>query len=92
MRYSDAPKRTLKKGRTYSEEIATWQVFAAGDRVYFLSTPPLIRLTSKTGTILGPDMWDGFYIIHLDTPALDKETGCLLQEIREAGDALGRIL
>jgi hypothetical protein len=62
-----------------------------GARVSIRGKPIGVTLTSATGTIVKADEWDGYYIIHLDVPALyhhaDGRTE-LLQDIREAGDNL----
>ncbi len=65
--------------------------FAPGARVRIRSKPIGVTLASTTGTIVGADEWDGYYIVRLDLPAryhcADGHTEPL-QEIREAGDNL----
>jgi hypothetical protein len=62
-----------------------------GTRVKVRGKPIGVTLNSPTGTVVKPDIWDGYYIIHLDIPALyrhaDGHKVCI-QELREAGDNL----
>ncbi|MDQ6833251.1 MAG: hypothetical protein M3008_07620 [Chloroflexota bacterium] len=65
--------------------------FTPGVRVSIRGTPVGVTLTSKTGAIVKADEWDGYYIVHLDVPALyhcaDGRTESI-QDVREAGDNL----
>ncbi|MHB8645985.1 MAG: hypothetical protein ACYDAR_09390 [Thermomicrobiales bacterium] len=65
--------------------------FAPGARVRIHGKPVGVTLKSRTGTIVKADEWDGYYIIHLDIPAIyhcaDGRTESI-REIREAGDNL----
>ncbi len=62
-----------------------------GARVSIRDNPVGVTLAKTTGTIVKADEWDGYYIIHLDVPALyhwaDGRTESI-RDIREAGDNL----
>ncbi len=62
-----------------------------GTRVAIRGVPTGVTLDRATGTIVRPDVWDGYYIIRLDAPALyhhaDGRTEHI-RELREAGDNL----
>ncbi len=62
---------------------------AVGTRVRLKSASHVITLRSNTGCIVRPDRWDGYYIVHLDKPALYHEPDgrvLELEEIREDAD------
>jgi hypothetical protein len=62
---------------------------AVGTRVRLRAPSSLVELRSPLGRIVRPDVWDGYYIVHLDRPAVyhasDGSTQ-ELDEIREAAD------
>jgi hypothetical protein len=62
---------------------------AVGTRVRLRAPSPLVELQSALGRIARPDVWDGYYIVRLDRPALyhasDGSTQ-KLDEVREAAD------
>lgn len=64
---------------------------APGTRVSIRGKPIGVALDTTTGTIVKADEWDGYYLIHLDVPAIyhyaDGRTESI-QDIREAGDNL----
>ncbi len=65
--------------------------FEAGQRVRLVADPIGVRLEGRTGVVIRPDKWDGYYIIHLDTPALYRGGNGeveLLHDIRVAADNL----
>ena len=65
--------------------------FEPGQHVQLLGNPVAVTLRGRAGTVLRPDKWDGYYIVHLDTPALYHEANGdvdLLPEIRVAADNL----
>jgi hypothetical protein len=45
-----------------------------GTRVRIVAPSPVVELRSDTGTIIGPDQWEGYYLIHLDLPAISRDT------------------
>ncbi len=65
--------------------------FTPGVRVSIRGKPLGVTLNSRTGTIIKADEWDGYYIIHLDIPAIyhcaDGRTESI-EDLREAGDNL----
>jgi hypothetical protein len=65
--------------------------FEPGQRVQLLANPIGVTLGGRTGSVLRPDKWDGYYIVRLDTPALYHASNGeaeLLHEIRVAADNL----
>lgn len=64
---------------------------AEGTRVRLRAASDLLTFTCLTGRVVGPDIWDGYYVIRLDEPAQfrhgDGEPE-LLTEIREDIDNL----
>ena len=63
----------------------------AGTRVRLRAPAPGLKLRSDTGTVVRPDEWLGYYIVHLDLPAYYEHTqGNLevLEDICEAEDNL----
>lgn len=64
---------------------------APGQRVAIQGNPIGVTLNARTGTIVRPDEWDGYYIVQLDTPASYRHADGAeetLVEIREAEDNL----
>jgi hypothetical protein len=61
-----------------------------GARVRLRAPSPLVELRSDTGTVLRPDVWDGYYIVRLDAPARLQHDGHVeeVSEIAEAADNL----
>ena len=62
-----------------------------GTRVRLRAPAPGLKLRSDTGTVVRPDEWLGYYIVHLDQPAYYEHTqGNLevLEDICEAEDNL----
>ena len=65
--------------------------FEPGQRVQLLGNPIAVTLKGRTGTIVRPDIWDGYYIVHLDMPALYHAANGeveILPDIRVAADNL----
>jgi hypothetical protein len=65
------------------------QEIAVGARVRWRAPSPLVELRADTGRVVRPDEWDGYYIVHLDQPALYHERDGQVRElveIAEAGD------
>lgn len=58
-----------------------------GRRVRFLFPPPQLELGSDTGTVIRPDVWDGYYIVQLDAPAILRHGDDPPQEIGEIAEA-----
>lgn len=59
--------------------------FARGDRVTIRGEPSGITLNSATGTVVEPDPeWDGYYLVELDAPAIDQDSGAGVERIVEA--------
>lgn len=64
---------------------------AAGTRVQILRPPLGLRLTSRVGSIVRPDEFEGYYIVRLDAPASYRSgdgTMYTLEEIRVAAQNL----
>lgn len=64
---------------------------AAGTRVEIRGNPIGMTLDCPTGTVVEPDMWEGYYIVRLDVPAHYRHADGRserLQTIREASDNL----
>ncbi len=65
--------------------------FAPGTRVRIHGKPVGVTLNSQTGTIIKAGEWDGYFIVHLDAPALyhraDGRTEPIY-DVREAADNL----
>ena len=62
-----------------------------GTRVRLLGHEAGLKLQADNGTIVQPDEWLGYYIIHLDLPAYYEHIAGeidLLEEISEAEDNL----
>lgn len=59
-----------------------------GTRVKVTLHHNLLRLQDSRGTILGPDIWEGFYRIKLDRPAIYVEDGSYVWEIMESEDSM----
>jgi len=62
---------------------------AAGTRVRLRSASHLVELRSDLGRVVRADIWDGYYIVRLDQPALYHDPNGSteeLTEIREAAD------
>lgn len=57
-----------------------------GTRVRLRAPAHGLKLAAATGSIVGPDKWEGYYIVRLDQPAWYENEE--LQEIREAWDNL----
>ena len=74
------------------EELARhpWPVFRPGDRVLIRGNPVGVTLASTTGTVVSADpAWPEFqYIVALDEPARDWDTGNEIPQIVEAADNL----
>ena len=49
-------------------------VLPPGTRVQIVAPSAVLELRSDTGTIIGPDQWEGYYLIHLDLPAISRDT------------------
>jgi len=85
-------------GDTFDDEAVCMieqQPLAIGTRVRLRSPSRMVVLRSKLGHIARPDVWDGYYIVRLDEPALYHESAGSVQElteIREAGDNLEIVL
>ena len=70
-------------------------MLAVGTRVCPRSPSRLVTLRSKLGRIVRPDVWDGYYVVRLDQPALyhgADGSAQELKEIREAADYLDVVL
>lgn len=68
---------------------AMFETLTPGTRVFIPYSCPCLTPQSHTGTIIGPDKWDGYYIVRLDQPAQYLEADgrvTELAEIREAED------
>lgn len=69
----------------------TRKKLAPGTRVRLADAPIPMELDVLTGTIVGPDVWDDYFIVRLDRPGryfhADGRVE-LLHEIREMGDNL----
>jgi len=52
--------------------------------------PIAVALRSNTGTVIGPDVWEGYFVVRLDEPAIydDVDGREELIEIREFIDNL----
>ncbi len=62
-----------------------------GARVRLRAPSSFLELRSDTGTILRPDVWDGYYIVGLDAPAVlhhDPDPPVEVTEVAEAADNL----
>ena len=62
-----------------------------GARVRIKGRPIAVDLDADTGFVARPDVWDGYYIIHLDRPARHHNADGTIEtlpEIREAWDNL----
>lgn len=76
---SEPPHRVSCRGRR------DWQ---PGERVRVRGKPIGLVSPPGTGTVVGPDEWDGYYLVSLDVPAQHWEEPEPLPVIREAGDNL----
>ncbi len=59
---------------------------AVGTRVALQGSPINTTLTSTTGRIVRPDVYDGYYVIRLDAPAYYHD-GNTVEELHEIVDA-----
>jgi hypothetical protein len=61
-----------------------------GARVRLRAPSPDLELRSGTGTVVRPDVWDGYYIVRLDAPARLDHDGTVeeVSEVAEAADNL----
>src|SRR5437762_13036248 len=75
---------------TMSADTERWSpAWQAGDRVAIVGNPVGITLSAHEGTVTGPDPeWEGYYLVQLDAPARDWDTGEDVPQIVEAGDDL----
>jgi hypothetical protein len=67
------------------------QKLLPGTRVRLVAVPFQVTLRTDIGTVLRPDRWQGYYIVHLDQPAIfhdDVEPAEELTEIAEHVDNL----
>ena len=62
-----------------------------GARVRLRAPSSFLELRADTGTVLRPDVWDGYYIVWLDAPAVlhhDPDPPREVLEVAEAADNL----
>lgn len=62
-----------------------------GARVRLCAPSPHLELRVETGTVVRPDVWDGYYIVRLDVPAVlhhDPDPPQEQLEVAEAADNL----
>ena len=70
---------------------------AIGARVRLRAPSSFLELRADTGTVVRPDVWDGYYIVRLDAPAVlhhDPDPPAEVLDVAEAADnldALGTI-
>jgi hypothetical protein len=50
-------------------EVADQKTLRSGTRVRLIAPSGELRLRTDTGTVVGPDRYEGSYIVHLDEPA-----------------------
>ena len=64
--------KRVKSERTRA--VGVQPVLPPGTRVQIVAPSAVLELRSDTGTIIGPDQWEGYYLIHLDLPAISRDT------------------
>ncbi len=67
------------------------QPLAVGTRVCLRSPSRLVTLRSNLGRIARPDVWDGYYIVELDQPAIYHEADGSSQELTEIREAVDNL-
>ncbi len=69
------------------------QQLTPGTRVRILQPPEYeVTLRSDTGTVLGPDEWEPYYVIRLDEPAEFRHADGSLEAITEICEAADNLV
>lgn len=81
----------MNEHATNTDITAESATLAPGTRVRICGKPIGVTLNRSTGTVVEPDVWEGYYIIRLDVPALYHHADGReerIQTLREASDNL----
>jgi len=63
--------------------MARTDTIAVGARVRLRSASHVVTLRGDTGEVIRPDVYDGYYVIRLDEPALYHEPDGTIRELPE---------
>lgn len=90
--------KAIRMGFEYPSESDAQPVSVSGDlrsgtRVMLRGNPVGTTLRSRTGYVVGPDsIWDGFFIVHLDQPAIYHQANGETEELAEVREGFDNLI